>query len=406
MKRLIIVIISVCLQLTYAQAETIKTGVLVVNGNAAGVAAAIQSARSGAKTILIESTGKLGAGISKTESAYPAGFYSEFIKQAKAVTKDSLLTHLDEAATTLVLKSITDTVKNLTVKLNTGITSVKKNGKGWMVKLANGTYIKTDVMVDATANHHITQLAGATADSTLTRTQIVAPPFGNELYRTSVAVGTTNNQPYIIPLGAQIITNASNLLITGNSAVSTPDAMLTGQAAGASAAFCAFFKKTTKELDVRMIQGELLNYKSMLVPYADILPSDTNYFALQHIGLSGLIPLQYQSNKLLFMPDSTVTIADIKPVMKAYYSRSQIWFLDKKDEHQLTLADVLSLIKYSASRGEELNREVEQGWKESFAFSSRFDLKKVVTRREFAVLADTYLKPFSRAVNYKGILIN
>ncbi|TZF85875.1 FAD-dependent oxidoreductase (plasmid) [Pedobacter sp. BS3] len=406
MKRLIIVTLLGCLQLTRLQAETIKTGVLVINGNASGVAAAIQSARSGAKTILVESTGKLGTGISKAENIYPAGLYPEFIKQAKAVTKDSLLTHLDEAAVARVIKSITDTVKNLTVKLNTSIASVKKNGKGWMIRLASGTYIKTDVVVDATADHRIIKSAGANVDSTLIRTQTVVPPFSNELYRTSVAIGAASNQPYVVPLGALIITNASNLLTTGNVNVSTPDAMFAGQAAGASAAFCAFFKKTTKELDVRLIQGELLNYRSMLVPYADILPSDTNYIAIQHIGLTGLIPLQYQNNKLLFSPDSPVTIADIKPTMKAYYSRSQIWFLDKKDEQQLTLADVLSLIKYSASRGEELNREVEQGWKDSFAFTGKFDLKKNITRREFAVLADTYLKPFSRAVNHKGILIN
>jgi L-2-hydroxyglutarate oxidase LhgO len=53
-----------------------------------------------------------------------------------------------------ILKKITDTVKNLTVKMNTPFTTIKKDGTGWEVSITqNG---KTDVIkaklviVDAT----------------------------------------------------------------------------------------------------------------------------------------------------------------------------------------------------------------------------------------------------------------
>ena len=66
--------------------------VVIVGGGAGGTSAAIQSARNGAKTLLIEETNWLGgmltsAGVSAIDGNYklPSGFWGEF--------KDSLVSH-------------------------------------------------------------------------------------------------------------------------------------------------------------------------------------------------------------------------------------------------------------------------------------------------------------------------
>jgi hypothetical protein len=146
-------------------------------------------------------------------------------------------------------------------------------------------------------------------------------------------------------------------------------------------------------------------YKSWFIPFDDIHRTDSNFVALQHIGATGLLKGKISNGKLLFQPDSLVSAAEIRLPMKEFYSRSQIWFADNKRE-KLTLDDVLKLIKFSGSRGEELNREVENGWKTSFKFGGKYDLNHLVTRREFAVLADTYLKPFNVRVDMRGNLGN
>ena len=104
--------------------------VVIVGGGAGGTSAAIQSARNGAKTLLIEETNWLGgmltsAGVSAIDGNYklPSGFWGEF--------KDSLVSHYGslEALKTgwesnvlfepkvgnEILKSITQNEKNLKI---------------------------------------------------------------------------------------------------------------------------------------------------------------------------------------------------------------------------------------------------------------------------------------------------
>ena len=68
-----------------AQNTIIKTQVLVVGGSTGGIAAGLQSARSGAKTVIIEQTNWLGgmltaAGVSCTDGndAFKSGIWQEF----------------------------------------------------------------------------------------------------------------------------------------------------------------------------------------------------------------------------------------------------------------------------------------------------------------------------------------
>jgi hypothetical protein len=126
--------------------------------------------------------------------------------------------------------------------------------------------------------------------------------------------------------------------------------------------------------------------------------------AIQHIATTGILKSKSQNDKLYFHPDSSFFLQELRLPLKEYYSRSQIWFAEKQDA-KLTLDDAISLIKFVGLRGQELNKEIEKAWKSSFKFKSDFDLKKTITKREFAVLVDTYLKPFNVKVDHTGKLI-
>ncbi|MBL6648588.1 MAG: FAD-dependent oxidoreductase [Flavobacteriaceae bacterium] len=141
--------------------------VVIVGGGAGGTSAAIQSARNGAKTLLIEETDWLGgmltsAGVSAIDGNYklPSGFWGEF--------KDSLVSHYGslEALKTgwvsnvlfepkvgnEILKSITQNEKNLKILYSTSTQSVSKhdgNNYNYQIKTSEGTFL-SKILIDGT----------------------------------------------------------------------------------------------------------------------------------------------------------------------------------------------------------------------------------------------------------------
>ena len=141
--------------------------VVIVGGGAGGTSAAIQSARNGAKTLLIEETNWLGgmltsAGVSAIDGNYklPSGFWGEF--------KDSLVSHYGslEALKTgwvsnvlfepkvgnEILKSITKNEKNLKILYSTSTQSVSKydgNNFNYQIKTSEGTFV-SKILIDGT----------------------------------------------------------------------------------------------------------------------------------------------------------------------------------------------------------------------------------------------------------------
>ncbi len=180
--------------------------------------------------------------------------------------------------------------------------------------------------------------------------------------------------------------------------------MSAGQAAGTVAAYCAFFKTTTKLINLRVVQGELLAFNAILIPYEDIDQKDLNFLAFQRLGLSGLIKPKLKDGKLYFDTAGIVKSEDIKLSMREYYTRSQLWFADNiKDT--LSIKDVIELIKFNANRGEELKQEIAESWKTSFKLSSDFELERNISRKEFGILADKYLQPFNIKIDPLGNLL-
>jgi hypothetical protein len=365
---------------TFTYAQNIRTDVLVIGGSAAGTAAAIQAARSGVKSALLDMNGSIGNDLTVADTAGGWGILKELRKKP--------------GVPGVQLKALTDTVKNLTTISNVAIRKIERSGKVWEIKLRDGREIKSLVIVDAGNNTALIEKKPADIEKRLVTASDV---YAGRQYRTAVASG--NNANNVFALGS-LISAADNYVFTytpGNSSGS----VYTGQAAGAIAAYAAFFKTNTRNVNVRMTQGELIRYNGRLLPLQDVAEADSNYIALQHIVATGIMkPVNGKFN-----PEGTISSEELRTPLREYYSRSQIWFADHKTE-KMTIDDAISLIMFTGTRGNELRKEIEQGWKTSFKFSGEFDGKQAITRRQLAVLIDNFLQPFNVRVDFQGNLLS
>lgn len=397
-KKVTLIVFSLVIGLA-SYGQNIKTGVLVVGSTPAAMAAAIQSAKSGVKTVLVDAGNFESITLSAADRAIKAGIYTQLRTRIDSLQKFPSTDTQEFLPTFLgtVFKGWTDTVKNLTVLPNSAIKKIEKGKKGWEIELTNRE-IKADVILDATPLFSISKMAALS--KTTNPNKSVKSADTSKLYRTSVAVSVAGNGFYKpLPLSSFIFSEVENVVLAA------PETSLMslsiGQAAGAIAAYCSFFNTHTGNVDVRKVQSELLTFKGRIIGFADIPMADSATIAFQHIGVTGIIKGRGEGEKLLFQPEKTVSTEELRQPFREYYSRSQIWFLDNKSD-AVTLAEALSLIKFTASRAQELDAEVEKGWTSSLKFKGNFDLKRVITRRELAVLLDRYLQPFNVSVDLNG----
>ena len=573
-----LLILLLCFAFTFSHAETIKTDVLVIGGGASGVAAAIQSARSKVKTLLIEPGLWLGGSMTmsgmcvlEANRNLPSGIWGEFHRKVTDyyrprlgydTTHNSIL-RFEPYTGADILKKICDTVKNLTVKMKTPWTAIKKDGTGWEVTITvNGDAVKVDtrVLIDGTETGEVAAKAGAkfegdadteriiwiailkdfgrNTNKTISKPQgydpsaytwlkgkdikqmlrVVSIPndkymidwdrysysnanaitqkdefykkaklrtlglvyylqtelgyknlgldgqFGtpdnlppvpfvlesrhmkgavrmimdditkpydreSKLYRTTIAVSDAvppgvqaeKFPPYTIPLGTIVVSDLDNVLVTekalsltnevNNSSIYPSVQMTLGQGVGATAAFCAFFKTTTKHLHVRTIQGEILDYKGYLLPITDIAQKDPHWRAIQQICATGLLKGVQKAGgnnvEIHFEPDDVVNTEEIKPFLLEMYTRAFLWFNKEKPGDKFTLGNLLSLISdYTLTDPKTLQLHLQKAWALQFKLTGTFDLNRPVTRMEFAVLTNKYLNPFAKTVDLSGRMVN
>ena len=444
-KRLLVILLTVHCSLIYGQ--TIKTDVLVIGGSTSGVAAAIQCARSKVKTVLAAQGQTLGSftgsglHITGADRNIQSGAWGEFHKNIIASYKNAAgfdtaynaeLKFRPDTGVSILMK-MADTTKNLSLYLGARFTAIKKDGEKWEVTLLqNDKAIKiiARVIIDATEDGMVAVKAGAKLPAIFGGMKDDNNPVA---YRTTIATGISllsnkaanfnkNNYPpypcWFVPMNSVVLNDAENILLTekllpanSNGFGDTALEFETGQGAGTVAAYCAFFKTTTKNLKVRIIQGELLDFKGYLLPFTDIRQTDRDWRAIQQVCATGLIkgilePTQNDA-EFLFKPDLPVNTAELQPVLTEIYTRAFLWFGKEKPGEKFTLANLLSFISdYTLTDPQVLKYRIQRDWKTFYKFKTDFALNHPVSRREFAVLANKFLNPFARTVDLSGRLIN
>jgi hypothetical protein len=437
LKKLIALILTIVLNFSCVFAETIKTDVLIIGNGASAVSAAIQSSRSKLKTVLLVKGEWLANMQAKSiitvvaNKNLPSGLWGEFRRRVNQLysatpgydTSFNAPLRFEPFAGAGILKKIADTSQRLVVKLNAPFTAVQKDGSGWKITYTHDgriDYIKAKALVDATETGEVVTAAGARLPAAIA--------YHDNLYRTAIAAGDelagqgltnakmvyTGANAYYIPMSALIAKDADNLFITDKAltdSVSLPMQMAVGQGVGTMAAYCAFFKTTTQNLKVRIIQGELLDFKGYLLPFDDVNPTDRYFKSIQQIAATGLLKgkqmLKDKRAQFLFMPDAVVTTEEIKPVLAEIYSRAFIWFNNTKPGVQFTVGDLLSFIsEITLSEPKSFSLSMQKDWKAKFKFATDFDPDRPIQRREFAILANQFLNPFARTVDLNGRIVN
>jgi hypothetical protein len=393
MKKRLVFICWLSIAMVQAMAQTTKPAVLVVgNGNAAA-SAAIQAAVSGVKTTILLQAG--GFDISPIAGDLTTGIQADFLKRiyaAKGLKDSSLTIPFDKQTANDVLVKWTDTLKNLTVIKNVMWTKADRSGSSWTFRLNDGQTIKPRVLIHAGD----AKLQAALAIKTLPGNYEVPLDYEKTLYRTSLAA----NNATVVPMYNFFILDQENLLW-----LKSDDNMLIGQAAGAIAAYAGFFGTKTSVANLKVIQGELINYKLNLMPFSDIKQTDANWKAIQFVGVTGVLKAVIQDKKAEFLPDKLVGAEEVKQPIKDFYYKAQIWFDDHKGE-ALSMKALIDLVCYVGQKSPQSTpKEIEKKWKTAYKFNTDFDLNRLVNRREFAVILQDYMPPFNVNVDKNGKVV-
>lgn len=427
----LLVAVIVCIILTSHSvfSKEIKPRVLVYGDNMEALAAAIQSAHSGVPTLWVLPSSACCTALFSSPNRSPAEdklagsiWMNVFQKIGKKNGgNDSLFNVLKQELSPQGLQDILEKLileqKNLTVLKNVNVVKIVNKQKMIDVVLSNKQKVSIYAVVDASSTLDLLQLLrpvdalSATKKSSAELISVYTPvkDLGSDILRTLVAVGEVKGQDYGLTLAGALSSNLDNLFFL--SSLSNPGLDLNnipfqfniGQALGACAAYCAFFKTKADKIDVRNVQSELISFDSRLLPFADINSNDPNFEALQNIFLVNILPFDRMEKPLQFYSLDSVSISSVRNVMQQLYSRSPLWFVDANAEY-FTTNDLVELLKVISFRGDELDIEIKKGWNKRFNLKGTFDLGHTITRYEFAVLLNAYGQPFTKKVNLVGVI--
>ncbi|NGF55902.1 FAD-dependent oxidoreductase [Parapedobacter sp. SGR-10] len=401
-------------------AKEVKPALLVYGSGIEAFTAAMQGARSNVPTLWVMNGHTLVEELTlkplkiTSNQGLDGGIWMDIL-MASAQHKgssDSLAGEIKMNITpTLMLNAIQrmlDEQQQLTVLRNENITSLTRNKRGWTVVLGNNKKYEVRAVVDASSGGElgtkIVKDAFSVAEVTLQKTEMLTP----EQIRTTVALGSYEGTDYTV-LAKDVLDQSFHelffvhaLVPATEGAESIPFRAHVGQAVGAVAAYCAFFKTTADKVDVRKLQTELMSFRARLLPWKDVSQQDTHYGAVQRCYLATI--LEGKEDNLLFDRGDSVQVESVKIIFNRLYSRSQLWFADNATDY-FALKDVLSLVKFVSFRGKEVDDQVQKDWTKKLKFEGVYDPERKVTRYEFMVLVDRYASPYTKTVTLQGDIL-
>lgn len=261
------------------------------------------------------------------------------------------------------------------------------------------------------------------------------------LYRTGISVGDypidhhhhknkaapeikfTFVNSYNIPLGSLIPEKTEGLIAAEkNISVSNivngttrlqPVVLLTGQAAGALAAYCVQKNIQPREVNIRAVQQILLNAKCFIMPYVDVQPDDVYWEPIQKVGATGILKSVAKSegwaNKTFFYPDSLALYDEFK---KGLYelginitddrTQKSDWLIWDDIQHVWAYLTASKKIHWSTKA-----MVTEINWNLEKYKLKNIGTDKPLTRKVAAVLIDYFLEQFeTNKINFSGLPIS
>jgi hypothetical protein len=182
-----------------------------------------------------------------------------------------------------------------------------------------------------------------------------------------------------------------------------PCVLLTGQAAGIMAAYCAENNTEPKNINIRKIQQELLDHNAYIMPYIDVTRDDPNFQAIQRIGATGIIQGYGVSfswaNQTWFYPSRNISQYEIVQGLKTNYK-----VFEKYNEATGEDLNLPALVNYIGLVGTKITIDnVKNDWT-ALKLNKEFSANMILDRRMAAVIIDFYLKPFDRSIDFHGNL--
>jgi hypothetical protein len=308
------------------------------------------------------------------------------------------------------LEKIISTQPNLTVMKALSVQSVLRSKKDWEVTLSNKQKYTIRAIIDATEEGKLRSLVNGMEGYYKPGRISRADAHSLDLSRTTVAVGEVDSVVYsyvlnnILSQANQNLFSTQYLIQVARNAESIPVRAQLGQAVGAAAAYCAFFKTTADKIDPRKLQTELITYDARLLPLQDVPTSHGHYRAIEKMYLAGLLTGRKKEGSYVFDSKDSVRFEEIKPVFNQLHSRSQLWFMDN-DGVYLTWRDLLSLVRFVSFRGTEMDAQIQKDWSNKLKFPGEFDENRIVSREEFAVIVGKYADPYVKGVTAEGVIL-
>ncbi|MFD2743465.1 MULTISPECIES: hypothetical protein [Sphingobacterium] len=312
--------------------------------------------------------------------------------------------HIAAGQLWIAAERIAAKLPNLTLVENTTIKKISLGKRGWQVQLNDRKRYDFRAVIDASTKQELViRIPEQDRGQAQTGQAGFLESATQNLPRTTLAIGEDHGKIYSLTapeLFGSVKNNFFSLQALSAfepSAGNIPLRMHYAQAIGATAAYVTFFKTTIDKIDLRKLQSELLTYHSRLLPVLDVATENPHFKSIQKIYLTGLFAIEQN----MFDPQREVLYAEIRTVLNALYSRSQLWFMEH-DGEELLWKDAIELVTFLATRGQEVNRQITEDWQKKFHFEGEYDPASAITRGEFAVILDQFADPYGIAITQAG----